>query len=39
MTDDAAAYRRVPEELINERKPELIEELFAEDYVEHASED
>lgn len=36
MTDDAAAYRRVPLELINQRNLDLVDELFADDYEEHA---
>ena len=36
MTDDAAAYRRIPDEILNEGKLELIDELFTDDYVEHA---
>jgi len=35
MTDDAAAYRRIPLEVFNEGKLELIDELLAEDFVEH----
>jgi predicted ester cyclase len=37
MTDDASTYRRIPEEILNQGKVELIDELFAEDYVEHAA--
>ncbi|MFP5319732.1 MAG: ester cyclase [Acidimicrobiia bacterium] len=37
MTDDAASYRRIPIEILNEGRLELIDELFAEDYVEHAA--
>ncbi|MGH9164474.1 MAG: ester cyclase [Acidimicrobiales bacterium] len=36
MTDDAAVYRRFPLEIFNEGKLELIDELTAEDFVEHA---
>jgi predicted ester cyclase len=36
MSDDAARYRRIPNEIFNEGKLDLIDELFAEDYVEHA---
>lgn len=35
MPDDAATYRRVPLEIFNEKKLDLIDEIFAEDYVEH----
>ena len=35
MADDAANFRRIPMELFNERRLELIDELFAEDYVDH----
>lgn len=35
MTDDAATYRRIPHEIFNEGKLDLIDEIFAEDYVEH----
>ena len=37
MADDAANWRRIPEELISEGRLELVDELFAEDYVEHAA--
>jgi predicted ester cyclase len=37
MADDAATYRRLPLEVFNEGKIELIEELLSEDYVEHAA--
>lgn len=37
MSDDAATFRRVPLEVFNEGMVELIDELFAEDYVEHAA--
>ena len=36
MSDDAATFRRIPLELVNEKKLDLVDELFAEDYVEHA---
>lgn len=36
MTDDAATYRRIPLEVFNEGKLDLIDELFSDDYVEHA---
>lgn len=37
MSDDAANWRRIPEEIINEGRMELIDEIFAEDYVEHSA--
>ena len=37
MTDDAANYRRIPLEVFNEGKLELVEELLSEDFVEHAA--
>ena len=38
MTDDASStFRRVPVEVFNEGRLELIEELFSDDYVEHAA--
>ena len=37
MTDDAATFRRVPEEVFNQGKLDLIDELFSDDYVEHAA--
>ena len=37
MTDDAASYRRIPLEVFNEGKLELVEELLSEDFVEHAA--
>lgn len=37
MADDAANFRRVPEEIFNEGRFELIDEIFAEDYVEHVA--
>ena len=37
MSDDAATFRRVPAEIFNEGNLDLIEELFADDYVEHAA--
>ena len=37
MTDDAANYRRIPLEVFNEGKVELVEELLSEDFVEHAA--
>jgi predicted ester cyclase len=37
MTDDAASYRRVPLEVFNEGKVELVDELLAEDFIEHAA--
>jgi hypothetical protein len=35
MADDAENFRRIPLEIFNEGRLELIDELFAEDYVEH----
>lgn len=35
MSDDAALWRRVPVEIFNEGNIALVDELFAEDYVEH----
>lgn len=35
MSDDAAMFRRVPIEVFNEGNIDLVDELFAEDYVEH----
>ena len=35
MADDAANYRRIPLEIFNEGRLELIDELIAEDFVEH----
>lgn len=35
MSDDSATYRRIPLEVFNEGRLELIDELFADDYVEH----
>lgn len=37
MTDDAVSYRRIPLEVFNEGRLELIDELLAEDFVEHAA--
>jgi predicted ester cyclase len=37
MSDDAATFRRIPLEVFNEGKVELIDELFSQDYVEHAA--
>jgi len=37
MADDATTFRRIPLELFNEGKLELIDELVADDYVEHAA--
>ena len=37
MGDDAATFRRVPDEIFNGGNLDLIEELFADDYVEHAA--
>jgi steroid delta-isomerase-like uncharacterized protein len=37
MNEDAANYRRIPLEVFNEGKVELIDELLAEDFVEHAA--
>ena len=37
MSDDAATFRRVPEEVFNAGNLDLIDELFADDYVEHAA--
>jgi steroid delta-isomerase-like uncharacterized protein len=36
MADDAANYRRIPLEVFNEGRLELIDELLADDFVEHA---
>lgn len=36
MTDDAATYRRIPLEIFSGGNLELIDEIFAEDYVEHS---
>lgn len=35
-TDDAANYRRIPIEVFNEGNFDRVDELFTEDYVEHA---
>lgn len=35
MTDDAAAYRRIPLEIFNEGKLDVIDEVMSPDYVEH----
>jgi len=35
MSDDAANYRRIPLEVFNEGNVDLVDELLAEDYVEH----
>lgn len=35
MTDDAANWRAIPEEIFNNGRTELIDELFAENYVDH----
>jgi predicted ester cyclase len=37
MSDDAAAFRRIPLELFNQGNMKLVDELFTEDYVEHVS--
>lgn len=37
MTEDAENYRRIPLEVFNEGRVELIDELLAEDFVEHAA--
>jgi len=37
MTDDAATFRRIPLELFNQGNVELIDEIVAEDFVEHAA--
>ena len=37
MSGDTATFRRVPDEIFNEGNLDLIEELFADDYVEHAA--
>ncbi|HET7486971.1 MAG TPA: ester cyclase [Acidimicrobiales bacterium] len=37
MADDAANFLRVPLEIFNEGRTDLIDELFAEDYVEHTA--
>ena len=37
MSDAAATFRRFPLEVFNEGKVELLDELVAEDYVEHAA--
>ena len=34
MSDDAATFRRIPLEVFNQGKTDLIDELFAEDFVE-----
>ncbi len=35
MADDAANFRRIPLEICNEGRMDLIDEPVAEDYVEH----
>lgn len=35
MTDDAANYRRIPLEVFNEGKVELVDELLSEDFIEN----
>jgi predicted ester cyclase len=35
MTDDAAAYRRIPLEIFNEGKMDVIDEVVSPDFVEH----
>jgi predicted ester cyclase len=35
MADDAANYRRIPLEIFNEGKLDVIDEVVAEDFVEH----
>ena len=37
MTEDAVNYRRIPLELINEGKVDLIDELIADDFVDHSA--
>lgn len=37
MADDAATYRRIPLEVFNDGRVELVEELLSEDFVEHAA--
>lgn len=37
MADDATTYRRIPLEVFNDGKVELVEELLSEDFVEHAA--
>ena len=37
MSDDAATFRRVPDEIFNAGNLDFIEEVFADDYVEHAA--
>ena len=37
MAEDAKNYRRIPLEVFNEGKIELVDELLAEDFVEHAA--
>ncbi len=37
MSDDATSFRRVPLEVFNEGRLELIDELFGDDYVERAA--
>jgi predicted ester cyclase len=37
MTEAAANYRRIPLEIFNEGKVELVDELLTEDFVEHAA--
>ncbi|MGI8683840.1 MAG: ester cyclase [Acidimicrobiales bacterium] len=35
MADDATTFRRIPLEIFSQGKLDLIDEIFAEDYVEH----
>jgi predicted ester cyclase len=35
MTDDAAAFRRIPLEIFNEGKLDVLDEVVSENYVEH----
>jgi predicted ester cyclase len=37
MADDAHTYRRIPLEVFNDGRVELVEELLSEDFVEHAA--
>jgi steroid delta-isomerase-like uncharacterized protein len=37
MTEDAVNYRRIPLEVFNEGKVELVEELLSEDFLDHAA--
>jgi steroid delta-isomerase-like uncharacterized protein len=37
VSDDAETFRRIPLEVFNEGKVELVDDLFAEDFLEHAA--